>query len=164
LVGQANTIVAAVEKVDITTYNPNVVGEYIKLYYKDQAPLITMDQFEPEQAYNGMMRDVRCIANGKSVGINNTRLVCCGGCDDTDLTDYEQQAQFLQNLVQSLPDRNRQLLQVLVWLLANIAWSGEVNKMSSSLLAAIFAPYLLRPTALEYKTPQKVKLKSKLVF
>lgn len=64
----------------------------------------------------------------------------------------------------SLPERNRQLLQVLVWLLANIAWSGEYNKMSASLLAAIFAPYLLRPTALDYKTPQKVKLKSKLVF
>jgi len=38
---------------DVTTYDPNIVGEFIKLYYKDQAPLITVDQFEPETSYNG---------------------------------------------------------------------------------------------------------------
>ena len=78
--------------------------------------------------------------------------------------DYEEQADYILALVNSLPDENRQLLQVLIWLLANVAWNTEHNLLSMELISAMFAPYLLQPQSLEYAKPEKVKLKKKLAL
>eukprot|EP01094_Clydonella_sp_ATCC50884_P001873 TRINITY_DN11413_c0_g1_i1.p1 TRINITY_DN11413_c0_g1~~TRINITY_DN11413_c0_g1_i1.p1 ORF type:complete len:354 (+),score=84.71 TRINITY_DN11413_c0_g1_i1:96-1064(+) len=131
---RAEELSTASNEPDMSSEDLAVVGEYLKVFYKDHAPLMVMDNFEPATSFVGL-------------GDN-----------------YEGQAEFILSLINSLPEKNRQLLQVLIWLLANVAWNTEQNFMTSDIVSRIFAPFILQPASLEYAQPEKVKLKSKLVF
>jgi len=55
----------------------------------------------------------------------------------------EKKSEILANIIDKSPERNRQLLQVIIWLLANIGYNAEVNHMDTNILSKLFVGYLV---------------------
>ena len=68
--------------------------------------------------------------------------------DATAIPDTEERVRAMQRAVVELPKAHRAVLEFLIFHLARITKHAEVNMMTSSNIAVVFAPTIMRPESL----------------
>src|SRR3990167_6365159 len=86
-------------------------------------------------------------------------LLCCLTGKLKDIRgDRIKENEYLCNLIQKQPKLNKALLCILIEFLSQVLAHSATNKMTSSDLAKLFAPYLTRQHFLSYKKVPPVAL------